>query len=303
MGEVVQVVVYTLTVGSVYALVAFGYSLIFSTTRIVNFAQGTLVVVGGYLAWWIYTQAFDEGLPLIVVLLMVVVLSGLVGLVFDLVAVAPLGRFDPATNIAWLVTTFGAAVVAQELVARTISDTGQTLPALGSSILGWQGSVVEDVAIRPSDLVLVGSTLLIFFFLDAMQERTRIGQAFHAVAQDRQAASLMGINPTAMVILSFVIAGALAALSGILIAPRLGVRFNIGLNLGVYGFVAAVIGGLGSTRGAILGGYLVGLVDGVVGVASKRADSWRPLAIFLVFVLVLTLRPSGLLGKPVTEKV
>jgi branched-chain amino acid transport system permease protein len=303
MSRVLQVVVYTVTIGSVYALVAFGYSLIFSTTRIVNFAQGTLVVVGGYLAWWLYARTFDEGVPLVVVLLIIIALSALIGLAVDLVAVMPLRRFDPATNIAWLVTTFGAAVVLQEIIAKTISDSGQSLPALAESFFGWRGSVVEDVAIRPTDIVLVGVTLLVFLGLETLQLRTKIGRAFRGVAQDRQAASLMGINPTAMVMLSFMIAGALAAIGGVLVAPRLGVRFNIGLNLGVFGFVAAVIGGLGSTRGAIVGGYLVGFVDGLTGVLSSRADAYAPLAIFAVFVVVLALRPTGLLGKPVVEKV
>jgi branched-chain amino acid transport system permease protein len=92
-------------------------------------------------------------------------------------------------------------------------------------------------------------------------------------------------------------------LSGLLIAPLYGVRFNIGLNLGVAGFVAAVIGGLGSTRGAIVGGYLVGLVEGAVGVFSSRAETYRPIVVFAVFVLVLTLRPTGLLGRRTVEKV
>jgi branched-chain amino acid transport system permease protein len=302
-SRVVQVAVYTLTIGSVYALVACGYSLIFSTIRIVNFAQGSLVVVGGYLAWWLYSEQLGGDVALIVVLPLVILLSALVGLAVWFVAVLPLGRFDPATNIAWLVTTFGAGVVAQELVAKALSDTGQSLPALSASFLGWRGSVVEDVAIRPSDVVLVGSTIAIVAGLEVLQTHTRSGRAFRAVAQDRQAASLMGINATAMVMTSFMVAGALAAVAGVLVAPRLGVRFNIGLNLGVFGFVAAVVGGLGSMRGAIVGGYLVGFVDGVTGVLSSRADVYAPLVVFAVFVLVLALRPTGLLGTPTVEKV
>jgi branched-chain amino acid transport system permease protein len=302
-SELVQVVVFTTTVGSVYALVAFGYSLIFSTTRIVNFAQGTLVVVGGYCAWWLYAQVWESDAPFVVAALLAIVIGALVGLLFDLVAVAPLGRFDPSTNIAWLVTTFGAGVVAQELVAKQISDTGQSLPALADSLFGWRGSVVEGVAIRTSDVILVGVTAVLVVGLEALQRRTRLGRAFRAVAQDRQAASLMGINPTLMVVASFMIAGALAAIAGVLVAPQLGVRFNISLNLGVFGFVAAVIGGLGSTRGAIVGGYLIGLIGGVVGVASSRAGTYTPLVIFAVFVAVLALRPTGIFGTPAAEKV
>jgi branched-chain amino acid transport system permease protein len=301
--DVVQVLKYALTIGSVYALVAFGYSLIFSTTRIVNFAQGTLVVVGGYLAWWLYAQAFGGEVSILVVTALAVVLTGIVGLLFDLVAVEPLGRFDPVTDIRWLVTTFGAAIVAQELVSKLISNTGQTLPDLIESVYGWRGSVVADVSIGPNDLVLVATTLALLVVLELFQARTGMGRAFRAVAQDPQAASLMGVNPKAMVRFSFLLAGAVTGLSGVLIAPLYGVRFNIGLNLGVAGFVAAVIGGLGSTRGAIAGGYLVGFVEGVVGVLSSRADTYRPLVVFAVFVLALALRPTGLLGRPVVEKV
>jgi branched-chain amino acid transport system permease protein len=301
-AETVQALVYALTVGSVYALVAFGYTLVFSTTRIVNFAQGALVVVGAYLAWWLFARVFDAGMSLVWVTLMVIALSAVVGLVFDLAAVAPLGRFDPATNIGWLLTTFGAGVVAQEIVAKTISDTGQSLPALANSLFGWTGSMVQDVPIRPSDVVLVTTTVAVVIGLELLQRGTRIGRAFRAVAQDRQAASLMGINPTAMVVLSFMIAGAVAALAGVLIAPKLGVRFNVSLNLGVFGFVAAVIGGLGSTRGAIVGGYLVGLIGGIVGVVSSRASTYEPLIVFGVFVLVLAVRPAGLFGQRLVEK-
>jgi branched-chain amino acid transport system permease protein len=303
MNEVVQALVYAATIGSAYALVAFSYSLVFSTTRIVNFAQGTLVVVGAYLAWWLWSSVFDRDVSMVLVTLLTVLIAAAVGLVFDLVAIEPLGEFDPTTNIAWLVTTFGAAIVAQEIVAQLISDTGQSIPDLLGSFLGWRGSVVRDVAIGPSDVVLVVTTLALVVALELLQGRTRIGRAFRAVAQDRQAAALMGIDPKAMVRLSFLVAGAITGLAGVLIAPNFGVRFNIGLNLGLAGFVAAVLGGLGSTRGAIVGGYVVGLVEGVVGVLSTRADTYRPIAVFVVFVLVLTLRPTGLLGRPVVEKV
>jgi branched-subunit amino acid ABC-type transport system permease component len=303
MGQLVQALVYGLTIGSVYALVALGYSLIFSATGIVNFAQGTMVVFGGYLAWWLYDQAFATDVPLAVVLVLVVLLAGLSGVAVYLAAVAPLGRFDPKTNIGWLVTTFGAGIVIQELVAKLVSDEGQTVPDLVGSLFGWRGSVVQDVAIGPSDAVLVGVTVLIVVGLEALQLRTRIGLAFRAVAQDRSAASLMGINPTTMIVVAFFVAGALAGLAGILVAPRLGIRFNIALNLGVAGFVAAVIGGLGSPRGAIVGGLLIGIVEGVVGVLSDSPDAYRPLAVFLVFVLLLAVRPTGLFGHQIKEKV
>ncbi len=151
--------------------------------------------------------------------------------------------------------------------------------------------------------MLVATTVVIVVALELLQAHTRVGRAFRAVAQDRQVASLMGINPTAMIRLAFLVAGALAGLAGVLVAPQLGVRFPIALNLGFAGFVAAVLGGLGSPRGAIVGGITIGLVEGTVGVLTSRADAYRPLAVFAVFVLVLALRPTGLFGRPVVEKV
>jgi branched-chain amino acid transport system permease protein len=304
--HLVQIVVYTLTIGSIYGLVAFAYSLIFSTTKIVNFAQGTLVIVGGYLAWDIYTNRFSGNVALPLVVLLVVVLGAVIGLLFDMTTIAPLGKFDAKTNISWLVTTFGAGVFVQELVSKFISDSGQTLPPLAASLPGLgTGKLLQGVSIAPADVFLVLIPLVIVVLLELLQSRTKVGRAFRAVSQDRGAASLMGINPTAMVMLSFIIAGAIAALAGVLVAPRLFVRFNIGLTLGVYGFIAAVIGGLGSTRGAVIGGYAIALVEAVVGEYNffHNGEIYKPIFVFAVFILVLAVKPTGLFGKPVVEKV
>jgi len=304
--HIVQIVVYTLTIGSIYGLVAFAYSLIFSTTKIVNFAQGTLVIVGGYLAWDLYTNRFDGNVALPLVVVLVVVLGAGLGAVFDLTTIAPLGNFDPKTNISWLVTTFGAGVVVQELVSKSISDSGQKLDPLASSLpfLG-KGKLLQGVSIEPADVFLVLLPIVIVVLLELLQGRTKIGRAFRAVSQDRGAASLMGINPTTMVMLSFVIAGAIAALAGVLVAPRLFVRFNIGLTLGVYGFIAAVIGGLGSTRGAVIGGYTIAVVEAIVGEYNlfHNGEIYKPILVFAVFILVLAVKPTGFFGAPVVEKV
>jgi branched-chain amino acid transport system permease protein len=304
--HLVQVLVYTLTIGSIYGLVGFAYSLIFSTTKIVNFAQGVLVIVGGYLTWWFLTQVFNNTMPLWFVVVLVVVLSAGVGVFFDLTTIAPLGNFDPNTNISWLVTTFGAGIVVQELVSNFISDSGQTLPPLAKTFPGiGHAKLVQGVSIEPADALLVIVPIVIVVALELLQSRTKIGRAFRAVAQDRGAASLMGINPTVMVIISFAIAGAIAAVAGVLVAPRLFVRFNIGLTLGVYGFIAAVIGGLGSTRGAVVGGYAIAFVEAVVGEYNllSNGEVYKPIFVFAAFILVLALKPQGLFGKKIVEKV
>lgn len=298
MTDLVQILSYGLTVGSVIALVALGYSLVFSTTRIVNFAQGAMLVVAGFLAFALVRAGLDIWLALVGA----VALSALAGVAIEVVAVRPLGRFDPATNIGWILTTFAAGLVAQDLIRLTIGAEPRTIPALVDSVFGWSGSVVEGVALSPNDVLIVAVTVALMVGIDQFQARTMTGRALRAVAQDRHTAALMGINTERMVMLTFAAAGALAAVGAVLLAPRLDIKLENGLLLGVQAFVAAVLGGLGSTRGAIVGGYALGFTGAIVRVASTQGSQLEPLVVFLLFLAVLVVRPSGLFGPPVVEK-
>jgi branched-chain amino acid transport system permease protein len=139
--------------------------------------------------------------------------------------------------------------------------------------------------------------------LEMLQRRTTLGRAFRAVAEDRQTAGLMGINTELMVMITFALAGALAAIGAVLIAPRLFVKLDLGVNLGLQAFIAAVIGGLGSTRGAIVGGYVIGFTTAIVSTITSEGGSWGPVVVFVVFLLVLVVRPQGIFGSPAVEKV
>lgn len=299
MGDLVQILVYGLTVGSVIALVALGYNLIFATTRIVNFAQGTMLVVAGFITF----AAFRAGLSIWPAFLVAVVASAIAGVGIEVLAIRPLGRFDPATNVGWIFTTFGMSLVALDLIKLTIGAEPRTIPPLVSSLFGWHKSVVKGVAIEPNDLMIIAGALLLMAGLEVFQTRSMLGRALRAVAQDRQAASLMGINVEFVVMLSFAIAGVLAAVGAVLLAPRLFVKFDNGLLLGIQAFVAAVLGGLGSTRGAVLGGYAIGFTGAILRVASSSGGRIESLVVFGLFLVVLVFRPAGLLGEPVVEKV
>jgi branched-chain amino acid transport system permease protein len=298
MNSALQIAVYGLTVGSVLALVALGYSLVFATSRVVNFAQGSMLVVGGFIAF----ALVRVGLPLWAVLPLATLLGGVVGVVVHLVAIRPLGRFDPATNVGWILTTFSAGLVALDIIKLTIGAEPRTIPALTDSMFGWRGSTINGIPIVPNDILIVGTALALMVAIELVQKRTMAGRALRAVSQDPGAASLMGINANRVIMVSFALAGALAAIGAVLLAPRLFVKFDNGLLLGVQAFVAAVIGGLGSTRGAVLGGYVLGFVGGALRVMSSSGGQYEPLVIFLVFLLVLVFRPNGLLGLPSVEK-
>jgi branched-chain amino acid transport system permease protein len=299
MTDLVQILVSGLTVGSVIALVAFGYNLVFASTRIVNFAQGSMLVVAGYIAF----AVGRAGVPIWGAFAIAVVASLGVGAIVELVAIKPLGRFDPSTNVGWILTTFGVALIAVDLIKKTVGAEARRIPPLIDSFFGWKLSKVSGVAITAPDVLLVGSTILIVVGLQLLQTRTALGRAFRAVAQDRQTAGLMGINTEATVMITFAIAGALAAIGAVLIAPRQFVKLDLGVNLGIQAFIAAVLGGLGSTKGAIAGGYIIGFTVAIVSTVTSEGGSWGPLVVFLVFLAVLVVRPSGIFGSPAVEKV
>lgn len=297
--DLVQILVSGLTVGSVLALVALGYNLVFSTTRIVNFAQGSMIVIAGFIAFAM-TRA---GLPIWLAFILTVVASMAVGVIVELVAIRPLGRFDPSTNVAWILTTFSVSVIAIDLIRITIDAQAHPLPPLLESVFGWTGSRVSGVAITPTDLLIVISTLALMVAIEVLQVRTMLGKAFRAVAQDRQAASLMGINTAAVVRMTFALAGAVAAIGAVLLAPKLFVKLENGLLLGIQAFIAAVLGGLGSTRGAVVGGYAIAFTSAIVKSISTTSPRYEPIVIFALFLAVLVVRPAGIFGSPAVEKV
>jgi branched-chain amino acid transport system permease protein len=297
--DVVQILVSGLTVGSVLALVALGYNLVFSTTRIVNFAQGSMLVIAGFIAFAM-TRA---GIPIWIALFLTVIASAVVGVLVELVAIRPLGRFDPSTNVAWILTTFSVGLIAIDLIRITIDAQPHPLPPLMDSVFGWRGSRLSGVAVTPTDLLIIVSTLGLMIGIEVLQGRTMLGKAFRAVAQDRQAASLMGINTSAVVRMTFALAGAVAAVGAVLLAPKLFVKLENGLLLGIQAFIAAVLGGLGSTRGAVVGGYGIAFTSAIVKSFSTSTARFEPMVIFALFLLVLVARPSGIFGTPAVEKV
>jgi len=305
-SQLTGIVIYGLVVGSVLALVALGFSLVFSTTRIVNFAHGSMLTVAGYFTFALVRAGMNIWLAFIAV----VFLSALVGIGVELVAIRPLGKFDPATNVGLIITTFAVGLVAVELIKITIGAEPRAIPDLVSSIFGWHGSVINNIAFQPNDALIIISAIVLMLALEFVERRTFVGRAIRAVAQDKQTASLMGINTQGIVTLTFAMAGALAAIAAVLLAPRLSVKLDSGQLLGLQAFVAVVLGGLGSTRGAILGGYALGFTGGIVRtvgvpglIASSKGSQYEPLVVFAVFLLILVVRPYGILGKQQIEKV
>lgn len=272
-----------LTNGAIYALIALGFGIIFNSTTIINFAQGEFVMLGAMCAISIYhlvpslPLAFAGG----------VVIVSLVGLVFERLALRPVGEASPLTLI---IITVGAGVFLKGVAMLLWGKESYTLPPFS----GEAPLHLGPATLLPQNLWVLGLTLVLVLALEAFFRLTLMGKAMRACAYNPRAARLVGIPASRMVQLSFALSALLGAGAGILIAPlTLGV-YDMGTILGLKGFAAAIIGGLGSLLGGVLGGLLLGLAESFT--SGLISSGYKDAVAFLLLLVVLFLRPRGLLG-------
>ncbi len=272
-----------LTNGAIYALIALGFGIIFNSTTIINFAQGEFVMLGAMCAISIYhlvpslALAFGGG----------VIIVSLVGLVFERLALRPVGEASPLTLI---IITVGAGVFLKGVAMLLWGKESYTLPPFS----GEAPLHLGPATLLPQNLWVLGLTLVLVLALEAFFRLTLMGKAMRACAYNPRAARLVGIPASRMVQLSFALSALLGAGAGILIAPlTLGV-YDMGTILGLKGFAAAIIGGLGSLLGGVLGGLLLGLAESFT--SGLISSGYKDAVAFLLLLVVLFLRPRGLLG-------
>lgn len=284
---VAQLFVSGLALGSVYALVALGFTLIFATTRVVNFAQGELVMVGALVG---YTAHVSLGLPLAVAAAVAGAVTVAVGLVAERVAVYPLR--DRRSSIAWVISTLGLGMMLRSGATAAWGTVPLPFPALfGSGRLELLG-----VALVPQEALTVAVALGLMLGLDALCRGSIVGKAMRAVAFHRDTAKLMGINVSQTALLSFGLSAALAAAAGVLISPITNASPEMGTVLGIKGFAAAALGGIGTFPGAFVGGVLLGVLE-VLG-SGLLWSGFSDVAALGALLLILLVRPTGLLGAP-----
>jgi branched-chain amino acid transport system permease protein len=296
--------------GGVYALVALGYTLVFSVLGVINFAQGALFSLGGYLTYLLMGGrigvngalsgwGLPTSLPFALALVLAATGSGLASLVVERLAFAPL-RLRGAEPLLSLITSLGAGVVVVNLLQILMGAEGYAFPA--TALAGLPDALsLGGARIRSVQVLLLAVCAVAVLALSLWLERSRGGQALRAVAEDATTAQLLGINSEAMVRLAFFLSGALAGLGGGLIGVSVslpGPYFGIGY--GLKGLAVLVLGGLGSVPGAIAGGLLMGLAEALV---PSEVSGWRDALAFAILFAVLLLRPSGLLGRRLVEKV
>ena len=289
-----QQAINALTLGSLYALIAIGLAITFSILDVVNFAQGSLVMWGAYLG---VVFAVGLGLGLWVPMLGSMFLVGLLGMLLERTALQPL-RVRNAPPIAALLATLGAATILDHLILIVFGPDTRAFP----SPFPVRMVEVGGAQISTLELTITGIALLLLVGLQAMLRRTRLGLAMRAIAQDGRVAGLMGIDTNRVVALAFGVGAAVGGVGGVLTGIYYNsVDISMGYSAGLKGFSAMVIGGMGSLPGAILGGFLLGTAE--TAATAVFWSGYRDIVAFSLLILVLIVRPSGLLGTPEIRKV
>lgn len=272
-----------LAIGCIYALIALGFSNVHRTTGVVNLAQGGFVMAGGMTGAWLYSL----GVPFILTLIGALIVCALLGLLLGGAVVVPLWR-RRAPGFVVILATLVVLLMLENAYLHIFGSRPRSLPA-------WtEGRLSIGVAVPLQYLWVIGGTVLLVVGFRVFLGRTLLGKAMQACAIDRDVSSLLGIPPEAIGVLSFVIAAVLGGIAGLLIAPLQYTAFNIGINFGIKGFVAAILGGLGSIEGALVGGIALGLIE--VSTALYISTRYEDAIVFAVLLLVIALRPRGLMG-------
>ncbi|MGI5227945.1 branched-chain amino acid ABC transporter permease [Actinoallomurus sp. CA-142502] len=283
-----QTLIGGLSLGAVYALVAMGFSLVYRTMGLVNFAHADVLMIGAYTASTFYTST---RLPFAVAMVSAIAVTGLIGLVIERV-LRPLENKDVTLM---LIGTIGFGMVLQAVAILIWGATGRAVPspvkAAPLQVLGLR--------IRTYDLVVVAVAAVAVVLLVAFLQRTKRGAAMQAVAMDHEAATAVGIHVGRSNAIAFAIGAGLAALAGGLIGPMLYVSPTMGGTLGIKGFAAAMLGGCGNIPGAVVGGLAIGVLDSY---AAGHFQGYSELVVFLVFTAIIMIRPTGLFGETTVSR-
>ncbi|PNY83138.1 branched-chain amino acid ABC transporter permease [Deinococcus koreensis] len=327
----VNVIVGGLVLGAVYAIIALGYTMVYGVLQLINFAHSEVFVTGAVVGFEVFrvlqNVAMNGYLKLLVALIAAMLVSGLLNVVIERLAYRPLRN---APKLVPLITAIGVSLILQDLLriiegfqgrfdltytlptgfATRFCGPDSTCPAIGAALQ------TIGIEVQLKDVILLIVAGISLFVLNYLVNHTRLGTAIRAVAQDRVTAGLMGIDSNRMISATFLIGGALGGISGVLFGMKFGtVNAYSGFDPGIVAFTAAVLGGIGSIPGAVLGGLLLGVIQNLIGVTNILGSvvgsanleaidaSYQRIGAFIVLVLILIFKPTGLLGKSNVEKV
>lgn len=283
-----------ISLGSVYAIIALGYTMVYGIAKMLNFAHGDVIMVGAYVS---YICSTTLGIPTVLSILISMAVCTVLGILIEGLAYRPLRK---ATSLAVLITAIGVSYFLQNAALIIWGST----PCAFTSVVPFKSISLFDgkLIITPESLVTVAACVLIMVGLTFFTKKGKMGKAMRAVSEDKDAALLMGINTNRTISMTFAIGSALAAIAGVLLCSAYPVLIpTTGSMPGIKAFTAAVFGGIGSIPGAMIGGILLGVIEilGRAYISTQLSDA----IVFSVLIIVLLVKPTGLLGKKITEKV
>ncbi len=290
MPQLLQYLITGLTVGATYALAALGFSIVYNASHVINFAQGEFIMLGGMIA----AALASAGVPLALAVIGAIAATALIGYVVARLAIDPARDADVTTLV---IITIGVSMTLRGVVEATLGKGAHTLAPFS----GDRPIQIAGATLLPQSVWVVATTLAVVAALAWFFERTRIGKGMLATAYNRLAAELVGVDVRRVVTLSFVLSAAIGAIGGALIAPIANASYDAGIMLGLKGFVAATLGGLGSGVGAVVGGLALGLMESLT--AGYLSSAYKDAAAFVVVLLILVVRPRGLFGAATATRV
>ncbi|MGL4662865.1 MAG: branched-chain amino acid ABC transporter permease [Culicoidibacterales bacterium] len=289
-----------LALGGIYALIALGYTMIYGIMKLINFAHGEIVMIGGYvtvIAMQLLGVTPNMSLPMLLSMLLLVlvasmVVSSFVGVIMERFAYRPL-RNAPTVNL--LITAIGVSILIQNLVRIFIGAKPQSTEKIVSG-------TIPNTNIQYVDLTIILMSGVLLLLLMYIVYRTKMGKAMRAVSQDTIAATLMGINVNRIVALTFALGSSLAAVAGFMYVLKYStIEPTSGTMIGLKAFISAVLGGIGSLPGAMVGAFLIGGIETFTNAFGY--SSWSDAVVFIILIIILLVKPAGLFGKNVKEKV
>lgn len=293
-----QQLVNGLTIGSMFALIALGYTMVYGVMRLINFAHGDLVAGSAFVGLYVVTHFFsgDIGIGGVVAIFAITaVIVACVGVVLERIAYRPLRE---APRLSAVVSALGASMVIQNGIMLLWGPQLHIFPELIPQISWDFGGVVISLI----QVLIMALSMILMIALYFFVEKTRVGTAIRASSIDQDAARLMGINVNNIIVTIFIIGSALGAIGGIFIGLYYrGITFNMGWQYGLYAFVAAIMGGIGNIPGAMLGGILLGLFNAFI--SGYISSTWSDAFTFILLIVILIVRPTGILGERVADKV
>ncbi|NRF68047.1 branched-chain amino acid ABC transporter permease [Aquincola sp. S2] len=306
METLLQQIINGLVLGSMYALVALGYTMVYGIINLINFAHGEVLMVGAYTSWSVVMALQGAGLPgwllLLLSLLAAIVICSVLNFTIEKVAYRPLRN---APRLAPLITAMGMSLLLQTLAMMVWQPSTKPYPIL----LPSEPFFIAGAVINVTQILILAVTMITLAGLMYLVNRTKLGRAMRATAENPRVAALMGVKPDMVISATFIIGASLAALAGVMYAANYGsVQHTMGFLPGLKAFTAAVFGGIGNLAGAVVGGVLLGLIEslgaGYIGALTGGVlgSQYQDIFAFIVLILVLTVRPQGLLGERVADR-